>query len=119
MKIELSGKQKLYQPVPLPGFEFIGVIKTDKGTGALVKNKKTGIFAMANAGVLSPLDQGRVKRSLPKIGNKNAEKAEKNDAHLTLRLSNREKTAWVKAAHPGKLSDWVRKTLNKAAEHQP
>jgi len=52
-------------------------------------------------------------RGAPK-NNTNAAKPEKNDAHLTLRLSSHEKSAWVKAAHPGKLAEWVRQSLNLA-----
>lgn len=43
---------------------------------------------------------------------------------LTSRLNGipchpREKSAWVRAARPGKLADWVRRSLNAAASHVP
>ena len=40
-------------------------------------------------------------------------------AQLQCRVHPREKSAWVRAARPGKLSDWVRETLNTAAGHRP
>ena len=49
-------------------------------------------------------------------GNRNASQTDNNlDAQITLRVMSAEKSAWVKAAHPGKLTDWVRKVCNAAA----
>lgn len=40
-------------------------------------------------------------------------------AQLQLRVHPVEKSAWVRAARPGKLSDWVRDRLNQAANLDP
>lgn len=49
------------------------------------------------------------------IGNKNSVKENPATSSLSLRITPAEKAAWVKAANPGKLSDWVRHQLNLAA----
>jgi len=54
-----------------------------------------------------------MKTKSKKIGNRNALKRD-NDTRLFVACTRREKAAWVKSA-PGKLSDWVRDQLNKAA----
>lgn len=53
--------------------------------------------------------------------NKLAEKpeAERLTSFLHIRAHVREKSAWVKAAKGHKLADWVRRTLNAAAQHTP
>ena len=55
--------------------------------------------------------------SAPK-NNQNAKKDHKKESQVVLRVSCSEKSSWVKAAHPGKLSDWVRKQLNLAASQK-
>lgn len=62
--IEQPGKPKLYNPVDLKGFETLGVVTQGDFTGALVRNINTGIYCMANAGVLRSLDQRRIKAAL-------------------------------------------------------
>ena len=42
---------------------------------------------------------------------------DKQTALLKLEVSRAEKSAWVKAAKPGKLEDWVCEHLNKAASY--
>ena len=37
------------------------------------------------------------------------------DSFLHMRVTRAEKGAWVRAARPGKLSEWVRRTLDAAA----
>lgn len=50
-------------------------------------------------------------------GNKHAAKdpEEKAESILTVRCKRSDKSSWAKAAYPGKLSQWVTDTLNKAA----
>lgn len=48
-------------------------------------------------------------------GNRNAAKENPRDSLLAVRCLSSEKAAWVRAAKPGKLADWLRSTLNKAA----
>lgn len=45
--------------------------------------------------------------------------AERLRAQLIVRVHPVEKSAWVKAARPGKLADWVRDTLNDRAGLDP
>ena len=54
-------------------------------------------------------------------GNQTAAKPDgaKLSATVQLRTHPREKSAWVRAARPGKLTDWIRRTLNEAAGHSP
>ena len=42
-------------------------------------------------------------------------KPEQTTSFLKLTVSRKEKAAWVRAAKPGKLEDWVCEHLNKAA----
>lgn len=51
-----------------------------------------------------------------KPGNTNAQAGESPaTSQLQVRCTPAEKAAWVKASNGGKLSDWVRDALNKAA----
>lgn len=54
-------------------------------------------------------------------GNRHAEKPddELHDSQLFIRCMKVEKSAWVRAAYPDKLSAWVRRTLNRAANFNP
>lgn len=54
----------LYQLAPLPGWDVIGVVTDADGTGALVRNQRTGIYCRANAGALRSLPQAKVKAAL-------------------------------------------------------
>ncbi|MDG4813054.1 hypothetical protein P8629_08540 [Hydrogenovibrio sp. 3SP14C1] len=48
--------------------------------------------------------------------NKNAVKGdEPATSHINIRVTPTEKAKWVKASAGGKLSDWIRKSLNDAA----
>lgn len=62
--IEQPGKPRLYQHQDLPGWEFVGVVARGDDKGALVRNAKTGSYAMANAGAISTLDQRKVLSAL-------------------------------------------------------
>jgi len=52
------------------------------------------------------------------IGNKNAAKPEneKKTARLHVPCTSADKSKWVRTAKPGKLSEWVTKTLNAASK---
>lgn len=62
--VECPGKPGLYLLAPLPGWDVIGVVSTAERTGALVRNQRTGVYCMANAGVLSSLPQRKVAAAL-------------------------------------------------------
>ena len=49
-------------------------------------------------------------------GNQNAAKDDGKTSALNIRCKPEYKSAWVRAAKPGKLSEWVTKTLNTASE---
>lgn len=53
-----------FQPTPLPGWITCGVAETANGRGALVYNRRTGIYCQANAGVLRSLPQRKVIAAL-------------------------------------------------------
>jgi hypothetical protein len=62
--IQRPGKPGLYQFGGLPGWEVIGTVTDAAGTGALVRNAKTGIYCRANAGALRALPQHKVAAAL-------------------------------------------------------
>lgn len=62
--VDPAGKAGLYQHQPLPGWEVMGTISTAEGTGALVRNQRTGVYCQANAGVLRSLPQRKVVAAL-------------------------------------------------------
>jgi hypothetical protein len=64
LNVEVPGKPALYQPIALPGWEAIGVVSTTEQTGALVRNRNTGIYCQANAGALRSLPQHKVVAAL-------------------------------------------------------
>jgi hypothetical protein len=49
------------------------------------------------------------------IGNQNAVRDDVADTQIFIRCKSQDKAAWVKAAAPGKLSEWVTTILNKEA----
>lgn len=58
IKINTNGKAWLYQSTPLVGYDILGTVERPDGhTGALVRNKKTGLYAQANAGKIRTLPQ--------------------------------------------------------------
>lgn len=65
--IDLPGKPELYNSVPLPDWETLGTITDAEVTGALVRNKLTGIYCRANTGVLRSLPQRKVDAALSAI----------------------------------------------------
>lgn len=62
--VESPGKPGIYQLAPLPGWETIGIVTDADGTGALVRNTRTGIYCRANAGALRSLPQAKVVAAL-------------------------------------------------------
>lgn len=64
LSVESPGKPGLYLSVGLPGWDVIGVVADADGTGALVRNQRTGIYCRANAGALRSLPQRKVVASL-------------------------------------------------------
>lgn len=61
---ERPGNPGLYQLAQLPGWEIVGTITDADGTGALVRNVRTGIYCRANAGALRSLPQHKVAAAL-------------------------------------------------------
>ena len=62
--IETPGKPCLYQLAQLPGWETIGTVTDAEGTGALVRNIRTGVYCRANAGAIRSLPQRKVEAAL-------------------------------------------------------
>ncbi|MBV6748254.1 MULTISPECIES: hypothetical protein [Xanthomonas] len=64
LTIERPGKPGLYQLAPLPGWDVIGTVTDADGTGALIRNKMTGVYCRANAGAIRSLHQSKVEAAL-------------------------------------------------------
>lgn len=62
--VEVPGKPALYNLTPLPGWDVLGTITDADGTGALVRNQRTGTYCRANAGILRSLPQRKVQAAL-------------------------------------------------------
>lgn len=64
--VERPGKPGLYLlPAGMPaGWEVIGTVTDADGTGALVRNLRTGIYCRSNAGGLRSLPQRKVAAAL-------------------------------------------------------
>ncbi|WP_372374199.1 hypothetical protein ACDI10_09790 [Vreelandella venusta] len=62
--VDPAGKAGLYQHQSLPGWEVLGTVTRGDDAGALVRNKNTGIYAMANAGATRSLDQRKTEAAL-------------------------------------------------------
>lgn len=64
--IERPGNPGLYLlPAGMPaGWEVIGTVTDADGTGALVRNTRTGVYCRANAGTLRSLPQRKVEAAL-------------------------------------------------------
>ncbi|MGS1116043.1 hypothetical protein [Castellaniella sp. UC4442_H9] len=62
--VEVPGKPALYNLDTLPGWEIIGTVTDADGTGALVRNQRTGVYCRANAGALRSLPQHKVQAAL-------------------------------------------------------
>lgn len=66
LQVERPGAPKFYL-LPAgapPGWEVIGTVTDADGTGALVRNKTTGIYCRANAGAIRSLPQHKVEAAL-------------------------------------------------------
>ena len=64
LTVDQSVKAGLYQHQKLPGWVVLGTVSTAEGTGALVRNTRTGIYCQANAGALRSLPQKKVVAAL-------------------------------------------------------
>ena len=62
--VDIPGRPRLYQLAPMPGWEVVGTVSTADGTGALVRNTRTGMCCRANAGALASLPQRKVAAAL-------------------------------------------------------
>lgn len=62
--IDMPGRPSLYQLAPLPDWDVLGTVTDAAGTGALVRNRHTGVYCRANAGTLRSLPQAKVKAAL-------------------------------------------------------
>lgn len=67
--VEIPGRPGFYQLAPLPGWDVIGTITDADGTGALVRNTRTGIYCKANAGAIRSLPQRKVAAALAALSN--------------------------------------------------
>lgn len=77
----------------------------------------------ARAGKIPPMNEDqpppKPKRG-PPFGSQNAAKDDGLDATFTIRVKGSERDAYMKAkGKHGKLSTWIRQTLNKEAGHPP
>ena len=66
LAIERPGKPSFYLlPAGMPpGWEVIGTVTDVDGTGALVRNLRTGVYCKANAGAIRSLSQRKVEAAL-------------------------------------------------------
>lgn len=64
LTVDPAGKAGLYQHQPLPGWQVLGTVSTEEGTGALVLNTRTCIYCQANASVLRSLPQNKVAAAI-------------------------------------------------------
>lgn len=64
LTVESPGVPGLYQLAPLPGWDLIGVVTDADGSGALVRNQRTGVYCRANAGAIRSLPQRKVLAAL-------------------------------------------------------
>lgn len=70
LTVEVPGKPAIYLlPAGMPpGWEIIGTVTDADGTGALVRNRNTGIYCQANAGAIRSLPQRKVEAALSAVG---------------------------------------------------
>lgn len=69
LNVEIPGSPGIYQVAPLPGWDVIGTVTAAEGTsaessGALVRNRRTGIYCMTRGGALRSLPQAKVLAAL-------------------------------------------------------
>lgn len=64
LAVDLGGPWRLYQPADLPGWDMLGTVTRSDGTGALARNRRTGIYAMINAGAVRSLPQHKITAAL-------------------------------------------------------
>lgn len=66
LMVEVPGNPTLYLlPAGMPpGWEIIGTVTTADGTGALLRNRNTGIYCQANAGAIRSLPQRKVEAAI-------------------------------------------------------
>jgi hypothetical protein len=62
--IALTNSWKLYQPVALDGWNFLGVIRRETGAMGALAQSPVGVYVQLNAGVVRSLDQAEVQRAL-------------------------------------------------------
>ena len=62
--VQVPGTPALYSNAIPGNWEAIGTVTTASGTGALVRNVRTGIYCQANAGILKSLPQNKVIAAL-------------------------------------------------------
>ena len=62
--VEVPGKPALYQLAQLPHWDVVGTVTDADGTGALIRNKSTGVYCRANGGGIRSLPQAKVKAAL-------------------------------------------------------
>lgn len=66
LAVQVPGKPSIYLlPAGMPtGWEILGTVTDADGTGALIRNKATGIYCRYNAGAIRSLQQRKVEAAL-------------------------------------------------------
>jgi hypothetical protein len=65
ISVDRNGKWRLYSPLIPPGWDALGTVTDGSGrTGALMRNKRTGIYSRVNAGVVASLPQSKIAAAL-------------------------------------------------------
>ena len=67
LSVQVPGVPSLYSNAIPGNWEIIGTVTTVNGTGALVRNNKTGVYCQANAGVIKSLPQNKIIAALTAV----------------------------------------------------
>lgn len=62
--VDVPGRPELYTGTLPLGWDVVGTVTDADGTGALLRNHRTGIYCRANAGALRSLPQSKVEAAL-------------------------------------------------------
>jgi hypothetical protein len=104
--VDPAGSAGLYQHSPLPGYTCLGVVTQGSATGALYRNKSTGMYVVANAGSISSIDQRKVLAALGSNASKMDDGRRRN-----VYMSDRD-AAYLKNLGAGNLSEGIRAVIN-------
>lgn len=62
--VELGAVSPLYPEPHLPGWEYAGIVSAGADKGPLVRNTRTGVYAMSIGGAIRSLDQRKVRAAI-------------------------------------------------------